>query len=468
MSVRFPLSTNGPAETSAVGLFAQIPVRPPVFRPPFPRPPIQPIPPFFPSGPPNIFPPSTPILLEGKRVDCSAETVISSQFDNLSKDVQDQYRKETKQGSWEVEIPNIGKVLVRSSDSKDGLAYRFTVTTSDGKKYTFVANKKGIKGNVGELDLGKISPWLFGPAKLQVLARVGQDGGNEIEFQHIFLGSGVVNTFKLKPKNLCSSDFNADRLIDINRGSTSSAGENFRQLMKHHFFKYGSDSKQLYELLIDTATTIKKGATGLYQNNGVPEKDALTRVLNALERSGADMGRFEQIQAKLAGVGRSLGGQPADQAQYRKLRSELKLWIQDNLNKGLASGAISADEVRNTFGVNFGSFALSKELAGKGAPTSASNVSRRVGDPPKNDDVVSMKGLITGLSKLGWFPTQLPDGRLFVGDVGVATGNFKLVLKTVARLFKVEPDQIESVASTLPLGGKDVNGYVMSFKANAW
>jgi hypothetical protein len=61
----------------------------------------------------------------------------------------------------------------------------------------------------------------------------------------------------------------------------------------------------------------------------------------------------------------------------------------------------------------------------------------------------------------GWAVTQLPNGQLFIADLGVKTGNLAQVLRALAQILNVPLNRLRHTAQTHRLLGQDRKGYII-------
>ena len=307
--------------------------------------------------------PSETTILERPR-SCGVAETAGAYLANLQRDAMDQSLRSIPPRTYEWKLPTGHSVEVRQTLGKDGLTFEVDLKEPQGKRYRLQSiraevNEKGVKVPVGKLPL-RVGDRFLG--ELDLALRVGATGLNEVTLTHTGT-DGKVLTLKLKTTP-CDPDFVDAKMLRTNIGSSGDA----RHWAEAHLARSArARGGVLHEGLTDLLMQIRPSANGIYRNHGSAALELLSRPLELLRKSGADLAGLQSLQREYAQLPRHNDGRPVDAAAFRTLRQRAWGWLQHSVKEGIARGQFGPKDLVNRFGVNYGLDAVRSA----GAPASA-------------------------------------------------------------------------------------------------
>lgn len=286
-----------------------------------------------------------------ERPQCRAEEAAEAYLKNLQRDGIDHALRSIPPRTYDWKLPTGHGVEVKQAVGKDGLVFDITLVEPQGKRYRLQSvraevSEKGIKLPVGRFPL-RAGGLAMG--ELDVALRVNAGGLDEVTLSHTGT-DGRVMTVKLKTKP-CDPELTPSDMVRKNIGSSADA----RHLSEAHLAKSAQVRRgNLHEGLTDLLMQIQPSANGIYRNHGSASLALLSRPLELLRTTGADLSGLHAIQHDYAALPRQADGRPTDVQAFRAMRQQAWVWLQQSLSSAIDRGQISARDLANRFGVNYG------------------------------------------------------------------------------------------------------------------
>jgi hypothetical protein len=286
-----------------------------------------------------------------ERPQCRAEDAAEAYLKNLQRDGIDHALRSIPPRTYDWKLPTGHGVEVKQAVGKDGLVFDITLVEPQGKRYRLQSvraevSEKGIKLPVGRFPL-RAGGLAMG--ELDVALRVNAGGLDEVTLSHTGT-AGRVMTVKLKTKP-CDPELTPSDMVRKNIGSSADA----RRWSEAHLAKSAQVRRgNLHEGLTDLLMQIQPSANGIYRNHGSASLALLSRPLELLRTTGADLSGLHAIQHDYAALPRQADGRPTDVQAFRAMRQQAWVWLQQSLSSAIDRGQISARDLANRFGVNYG------------------------------------------------------------------------------------------------------------------